>query len=560
MKSFSSVLLLTLLLLLLFTKVHTQTNDHLLLVVGDVTQNYARVLYESLLDEIPLNHMLKVSLVRKQEPSNIIKTVSISAINKPQVLVLDSLAENTEYMAVFESEKYKTNSTVTFTTLSSSNDVTRDYKILVVSCDRYYEDEDDEMWKQILRDEPDRFGMVHLGDQIYADRVVKEIIQWKKQLVSPPFADLVEKFRQVYRKTWGNPVTQQILRHGAHWMIPDDHDILNNLDKRFIELNAKGENHSDIIYAGREAFYEYQYQLVSDLHMLSNDSQPVITNEVKEDKIFFSKTFANVCFLFLDFRFQRTFQYDPRAPFIGTKQFQWLEEELYSCGAQSRLTIIFSSTPVLFLGKFMARLVYFAEKERYSNHPDLLPDTIKLLDMIGEFKMHYPNKDVKLIGGDIHQFFISRICNVSAVPICIDQMVTSGVTKGSTVIHELKLLVFYTFNRYFQKATAGTWELERQVNQPGMPLQQYLGTNYGIINIHPTAATNKEFFTWKGVSKKNETFWEHVTMQIYDSMPAIKPLLILLITGILMLTITLCINRFSSRRRTGSTTVPARQQ
>jgi hypothetical protein len=42
--------------------------------------------------------------------------------------------------------------------------------------------------------------------------------------------DIVLRFRWMYRFSWSRPVMARILARGAHWMMPDDHDIANNAD------------------------------------------------------------------------------------------------------------------------------------------------------------------------------------------------------------------------------------------------------------------------------------------------------------------------------------------
>jgi len=237
---------------------------------------------------------------------------------------------------------------------------------------------------------------------------------------------------------------------------------------------------------------------------------------------------------------------------IGQEQFNWLENELNTCSMSNRLTVLLSSTPVLFLSQTMSQLVYAVEKERYSTHRDMLPDTIRLLNMLGQFKINNPNRDIKLVGGDIHQFFQSRICNMSAIPVCLDQMATSGITNGSSVLGEMKLLLFYGVNRYLQPSIhAGSWYLQQQVNQPGLPLQQFLGTNYGVLKFDMANNRKANFFQWYGVARKNITWEEHMIMQLYDQFPTIRPLAILFVMGFVALPVTLvlsCCLRYCKRK------------
>jgi phosphodiesterase/alkaline phosphatase D-like protein len=530
---FSSLLIcMTVMLLFSTTKAANNNNDTLLLVVGDVQANSVRILYENLKHH---DEELQVSLSTKNEPQSVLKSLHVVSTKQPNIVRFDELEENTDYIVQFEAKTTLVKSTVTFTTFSSSTGTQKKLKLVVVSCDRYFEDEDDSMWKKVIENESDRHGMVHLGDQVYADQVAKDIIQLAKDDKLPAFEELVEKFRQVYRKTWGHPTMQKVLRHGAHWMLPDDHDIINNLDKEMIEKTNPNAV-PIMIEAGKTAYYEYQYQLYNDL-FINGTAQK--TSAVEKDQIYFFRNMANVCWMFLDTRLQRTFQFDSQSQFIGTNQFLAIREALKTCGEQAKTTIAFSSVPLLFVSESFAKLIYSAEKEKYSTHPDLQEDTIKLLNTLGDFKIKNPRKEVKLIAGDLHQFFVSRICNVSAIPVCIDQLVTSGITKGSRVIDSIKLYIFYIIHRYFQKPVVGTWELQREQNQNGKPLQESLAHNYAVIEVNPEPSA-KQFFNWRGVTVEGQSFEEKLLIQVYDNFPTVRIVLVLGFVGIIALLASLC--------------------
>jgi len=45
-----------------------------------------------------------------------------------------------------------------------------------------------------------------------------------------PRVPVAPLYRSCYRRQWGRPLMQRVLRRGAHWMLPDDHDVVNNLN------------------------------------------------------------------------------------------------------------------------------------------------------------------------------------------------------------------------------------------------------------------------------------------------------------------------------------------
>lgn len=112
-----------------------------------------------------------------------------------------------------------------------------EHKIIAVSCDRYLQDGDDDMVVRLVRDEWDRDLSVHMGDQIYADALVRA---WKlvleehgggargQEALDALFravgADtvrltLLETFRTLYRINWGRDAMRAFLRIGGHLMI-----------------------------------------------------------------------------------------------------------------------------------------------------------------------------------------------------------------------------------------------------------------------------------------------------------------------------------------------------
>lgn len=120
--------------------------------------------------------------------------------------------------------------------------------------------------------------MFHTGDQVYADRV------WNLSL-DLTYDEIAERFREVYRITYGNPVQQSILRYGSHLALPDDHDIINNLDSWMLN----DPKMKLWVEAAKLVTYEYQTQLYLDL----NDDL------MKNDKIYYSKRYF-ILFVFIN--------------------------------------------------------------------------------------------------------------------------------------------------------------------------------------------------------------------------------------------------------------------
>jgi phosphodiesterase/alkaline phosphatase D-like protein len=446
----------------------------------------------------------------------IITSQAITVENRPKVIQFNDLEFNRDYMVVFHDDDDDDDittgqSTVTFRTFSNETSG----KVVVVSCDRYFEDEDVSMWSQLLRDEQDRLAMIHLGDNIYADVVGRKYLN-AVQNGKPvdTFDQLMDGYRQVYRKTWGYKVAQQLLRHGAHYMIPDDHDIINNLDRRFIvDDNGNPSALADVMEAGRRVFLEYQYQLRDDLP--SSDSYA---------EVYFFREFMNVCWMFLDLRMGRAFRNDTQAPLFGTYQMQDFQSHIDSCSSNE--IVISTSIPILFTSTFAAKKIFEIEHDKYCNHPDFLPETTQFLDTLGKV-IAEKKKSVTILSGDIHQFNSGKICNKDN---CISQIVTSGITKESTVIHGGRMTkLFWTLNTHFQIAKAGAWRLIRSRNLWSSNIGYYFGKNYAVLQVHNATVP---YVTVRGVKSEIETLEERFVGSLIESAPEIL-LVLLLATSVL---------------------------
>jgi hypothetical protein len=71
--------------------------------------------------------------------------------------------------------------------------------------------------------------------QIYGDKLKSEQTGRQQNKTAPDtgrplgpplsYGQMVERYREMYRGTWEVPAMQRMLRSGAHWMLPDDHDM-----------------------------------------------------------------------------------------------------------------------------------------------------------------------------------------------------------------------------------------------------------------------------------------------------------------------------------------------
>jgi hypothetical protein len=442
-----------------------RTDERLLLIVGDVTPATARVLYESLGDE----EERSVTAQLFEEPAHTpVRNFSLVARRVPKVLKIDGLKENSRYSVHFDEDDW-----VSFRTFPSrESGVKRELKMVALSCDRYFEDKDDEMWAQLNRNEGELDLIVHTGDQIYADDVLS---RWRARLANrtvpateeQDYRQLLDDYRNVYRITFGQPEAQKAMRHAANWMIIDDHDVFNNCDFDYLKRDPSV---SIAFKAGMQAYHEYQGQLMDDM--------PEDTASIQ--RVDFVREVMNVAFVHLDLRHYRSYFSDAVHPMTGDAQFADFEKRIKEYGTREDISHIFvvSPVPLMFLTPLMASIAYLAEKEIYPTYSLFINDTLDLFDIMLPY-----HKKIKLVSGDIHQFVVGELCHSSGA--CIPQMVASGITKGSAVIDSLKLWFFYMAFRHLAPKGVGEWTIKTE--------QQVLLRNYGVVNVKGAE------YTWHGV-------------------------------------------------------------
>ncbi|KAL6059001.1 PhoD domain-containing protein [Balamuthia mandrillaris] len=255
-----------------------QAEKELLLVVGDVSDHTARVLYEGYhaLGQKGEETMI-ASLIDETTASLIVDTV-IQVRTFPAVLKLaDLLPEHNYSVSFYSFSSGRENADlfrgqVFFRTFPSHSTAPALFKVAALSCNRWYDDRDVELWEKLALLDNDSDVMLHLGDNIYADRIWKDFIsylsqvpetsaEWEKRRAEATYEYFLPKYRHIYRETFGQETVQKVLRRNAHWIITDDHEFVNNFGPDLL----KDPVLAPMVWAGRTAFLEYQMQLLMDI-------------------------------------------------------------------------------------------------------------------------------------------------------------------------------------------------------------------------------------------------------------------------------------------------------
>eukprot|EP00818_Percolomonas_sp_WS_P009435 CAMPEP_0117445428 /NCGR_PEP_ID=MMETSP0759-20121206/5790_1 /TAXON_ID=63605 /ORGANISM="Percolomonas cosmopolitus, Strain WS" /LENGTH=570 /DNA_ID=CAMNT_0005237603 /DNA_START=53 /DNA_END=1765 /DNA_ORIENTATION=- len=396
----------------------------------------------------------------------------------PRVQKLDGLQQDTTYKLVFHNVKHMTREftaveapskidySIHFRTLGAEHAYRPShapFKLISLSCDRFFDDGDESMWHMIEEKETEYDLMVHLGDQFYADRI------WKQRDENTTTVEqFLEEFRNLYHLYYERDVIREVYRRGSHVALPDDHDIINNLNHEYILSALNDTAKRNFIIAGRRAYMEYQYQLTADIpanfpYENLHESVDVWNFDVRVD---------GLCNYFLDTRYETTFRFDPEYPLLGKRQHEALLEALAKCPAENKI-VLYSSIPLAQFDEYCANLVYVAEKEIYASHPKFSFETLQLLDELAPFADR-----TLLVGGDIHQHLKTRLIRYSrdniTTPSVLHFASSSGVSEDSRVLSEFKLYLFNILVHFWSFGWTGQWRLDHYLH--------YFAKNYMVIH------------------------------------------------------------------------------
>ncbi|OQR81675.1 hypothetical protein THRCLA_11523 [Thraustotheca clavata] len=404
-----------------------------LVIIGDVSTTTARIVYEPLTTG-PNDGLIQISLQLIKE-NNIVDTITHAHTkNMPYVHTFSPLNSNEEYKIIFTFEK-RIVATAKFWTAPLPTDQV-DVKVLSVSCDRFSQDQDDSHWSTLAHDienDSTYFGIVHTGDQIYADDLVNLAVNSIKKASAMSFEETLDAFRQLYRRCFGRPMLQQVLRHGAHWMLMDDHDIINN----WSYLNLEFPQHQVLVRAGLQTFYEYQYQLLYDVDFENMDFARASSWPSLYRPNHFIRKLGNLSLLLVDTRLDRGLKTTAEQhTLMSPEQFNFVAATLDVKLPEEQI-VVFTALPLFFHTKYSAAFADFADGEMYPGIDAFRPF----------FRALWPHlsKASLLVGGDLHMTSESIVCGHvdNSNWNCLPQLVTSGMTKRSTTMIETKLISFH---------------------------------------------------------------------------------------------------------------------
>ncbi|MEJ2583358.1 MAG: alkaline phosphatase D family protein, partial [Acidobacteriota bacterium] len=218
------------------------------------------------------------------------------------VVTLTDLAPATEYfyrvLVNGEGDKYlKEYPAFSFTTAPPKG-TPESFRVAFGSCPKFQDDRVQPIWPVISSFEPDLFFWI--GDNIYGDTLDPDIL------------------REEYRRQRDVPGLQPLLHNTPHLAVWDDHDFaLNNHDRT-----------NPIKFEALEVFKDYWANPSYGLPSVPG--------------VFFTYSYGDVDFFFVDDRFYRDPNSEPDSPdktMLGAAQFAWLQNELTTSEAVFKVIV-----------------------------------------------------------------------------------------------------------------------------------------------------------------------------------------------------------------------------
>lgn len=322
--------------------------------------------------------------------------------------------------------------------------LTRHPKIAFVSCNRMIEDRGEtDHYDKLAQTE--RHLTVHLGDQVYLDRVDKR----------GTYEEILERVRNVYRISW-QPITRALLS-SPNVMLPDDHDVTNNLSK----LHASNSSLQLFVRACVQAYYEYQHALVEDIP--DNVS-------VEQMPLYRFITMGNTGLALLDTRFERVFRH-PVDGLLGDRQFQQFQEALSKWHSMEHV-IVATTFPLVYINPWLSEIVWRSDGEQYpllARVPSFQKDVLRILDMVASEVGHL---DVLFIGGDHHHYALQNL--TKNADMTFRSIVTSGMTSGSTTARTAHSAALFV-GTSIAPASLGPWKAS-------IADEVFLGKNFAVVD------------------------------------------------------------------------------
>jgi hypothetical protein len=275
------------------------------------------------------------------------------------------------------------------------------------------------MWKEISNENFDI--ILHYGDQIYADSVL-QLYRDKKITKN----EIYKYISTLYQATYNEKYQGMSMRNCLNLMILDDHDAGNNYLTPYYENTDKGEMWNIYSPIALRAYRDYQCSLGE--HNFNN-----LTKNYS-----YSAVVGKYNVIFMDER--NSFRYSKTA--INKYNINFVKREIYNSVDKDILLI--SPRPLGHLDKFSAWVVgkMFGDGVDQLFHPINYNNTIRLREILFEYKKINKKNIFYIISGEAHQTFIQTHVKKK---VEIKELVSSAVSRKSVMYENLMVRMLSRF-------------------------------------------------------------------------------------------------------------------
>ncbi|KAK2166162.1 hypothetical protein LSH36_41g11018 [Paralvinella palmiformis] len=429
-------------------------------VIGLVTQSTAIVLLE-VDDDADVTMELKISGKSHSRKKSL-------RAKTPTVYEFDGLQENKTYQILVPEVSKKHLGEVRTLPLDIKK-----INVAVVSCDLAKLQSKVDMWERLYYDgrRDDVQILMHIGDNVYIDEEVsydmtnQELIEDESRLLNAKKVDqnipyvrarsvlsglsqddweskrqeILEIYRDKYRRVWGRPSKARCLAHFSNLMILDDHDIRDDFGS---EPQDGDPDHKEYFlgHIALQVYHEYQRQLW-DPDVMSKREE--LYNE------FYCITHGPLGILMLDARMITSCYMPKRDPgddtYYGKEQTADFRRQFAGNG-EVRLWLIAASLPLMFLKRKINEL---AERTKIADdmagfiNVHHKSDFVPMLDMFRKWKERRgPGSDIMILAGDVHIGGFTDIYHKrdNKKSLVCRQVTTSPICNKHWKFHEYKAI------------------------------------------------------------------------------------------------------------------------
>lgn len=259
------------------------------------------------------------------------------------------------------------------------------------------------MWKEISNEKFDI--LLHYGDQIYADSVL-QLYRDKKITRN----EIYKYISILYQATYNEKYQRISMRNCLNLMILDDHDAADSYETPNYENTDKDETWNIYLPIALRAYRDYQCSL-------RENNFDVLTKYYS-----YSDVIGKYKLIFMDQR--NSFRYSKTA--INNYNIKFVKKEIYNSVGKDILLV--SPRPFGHLDKFNAWVQgkLFGDGVDELFHPINYDNTIKLRDILFDYKKINKKNILYIISGDVHETFIQTHVKQK---VEIKELVSSAVSR-----------------------------------------------------------------------------------------------------------------------------------